>query len=93
MTEIYINDQIKNKYNNSPLDWVLYKPHFKQTNKSSKYIGVSLNKRYNKWQSEITHQNKKYSLGSFKDEKQAAEAYNKKAVELYGEFANLNEFP
>lgn len=62
----------------------------KQTNKSSKYIGVSLNKRYNKWQSEIKHQNKRYHLGSFSDERQAAEAYNKKAIELYGDFANLN---
>jgi len=65
----------------------------KKYESSSKYFGVSFNKRDNKWKSEIRHQNKRYSLGSFKDEKQAAEAYNKKAVELYGEFANLNEFP
>lgn len=38
----------------------------------------------------VNYQNKRYYLGRFKDEIEAAKAYDKKALELHGEFANLN---
>ena len=38
----------------------------------------------------IMNEEKIYRLGYFKKEKDAALAYNKKAIELYGEFAILN---
>ena len=41
--------------------------------------------------SEIKKEGTTYFLGNFKDEKDAAIAYNKKALELYGDFANLNK--
>jgi hypothetical protein len=34
---------------------------------------------------------KRYTLGSFETENEAAEAYNKKELELYGENAFINE--
>jgi hypothetical protein len=64
----------------------------KSKNASSKYFGVSFYKREKKWNAEITCKGIKYRLGVFKDEIDAAKAYNKKAIELYKENANLNIF-
>ena len=60
-------------------------------NVSSKYRGVSWVKRDKVWQVSIACNKKQYYLGVFKCEKEAAEAYNNRAKELYGEFACLNE--
>lgn len=59
---------------------------------SSKYTGVSLYKKDNKWHACITINRKTIHLGTFVDEKEAGMAYDKKALELHGEFARLN-FP
>lgn len=64
---------------------------FKDKTKS-KYKGVYKRQEPRKtWLSTIALQGKVYYLGDFKTEKEAALAYNKKAKELYGEFANLNK--
>ena len=55
----------------------------------SRYKGVCWHKRNKKWQAQIKG-NKKHYLGCFDNEIKAAEAYNRKASELFGEFANLN---
>ena len=55
---------------------------------SSTFIGVS--KRGLKWHASISHNNVRRYIGTFETEIEAAEAYNKKASELYGENANLN---
>ena len=57
---------------------------------TSKYKGVSLNKRNNKWKSGITVNTKIIHLGYFHNEHLAALAYNKAAIKLHGEFAYLN---
>lgn len=54
----------------------------------SKYLGVSIRK--NKIHSYITYNRKQIYLGVFEDEVSAAKAYDIKAKELFGEFANLN---
>lgn len=59
-------------------------------NKSSKYKGVYLNKRENKWYVQARFKNKRVFIGIFDDEIEAAKAYDKKALELFGEFAKLN---
>lgn len=56
----------------------------------SKYIGVSWDKNRNKWNSKISWQNKTINLGRYDDEFSAALAYNKKAIELFGEQARIN---
>lgn len=62
----------------------------KKKNTSSKYLGVSFNKSANIWQSSVKKDGKCYYNGYYPTEIEAAEAYNKLAIELYGEFANLN---
>lgn len=49
---------------------------------SSSYKGVFLDKRYNKWYSYINFNKKRYNLGYFLSEKDAAIAYNNKSLEL-----------
>lgn len=65
----------------------------KQKNRSSKYKGVNLDKsrnRVKRWRAQIKKEGKKMHLGRFLTEKEAAEAYNAAAQELFGEFASLN---
>lgn len=57
---------------------------------SSKYKGVSFHKRDKKWYSYIKKDQKLINLGSFTNEVDAAKAYDKKAIELFGEFSRLN---
>ena len=66
----------------------------KNITKTSKFIGVSLKKgrARNKWRATIFFRNKQKYLGCYETEKEAAIAYDKKAVELFGENAKTN-FP
>lgn len=57
---------------------------------SSKYRGVS--KHRNKWLAQIGIKGKASYIGVFSDPIEAARARDKKALEVYGEFAQLN-FP
>jgi hypothetical protein len=59
----------------------------------SKFKGVTWEKRHLRWVASITKNYKVYYLGEHRNEIDAAKAYNKKAKELFGEFANLNEVP
>lgn len=58
---------------------------------SSQYKGVSYNKNSKKWAAYITHNYKRIFLGYFNAEIEAAQAYNQKATEIFGTFAQLNE--
>lgn len=58
---------------------------------SSKFKGVSWASARKRWRVEIKSGFNRYRLGSFKSEIEAAIAYNKKAIEVHGEFAKLNE--
>lgn len=59
-------------------------------NKTSQYKGVRLHKQ-GKWEARITHKYNVIQIGLFDIENDAAIAYNNKALELFGEFAYLNE--
>jgi len=63
----------------------------KRKNTSSKYKGVSWDKKLKKWESYIKNISKKEHLGYFNNEKDAALIYNERAKELFGEFAYLNK--
>lgn len=58
---------------------------------TSKYKGVCKSKGNKKWSAQIYYNRKKIHLGMFCNEIDAAIAYNKKAIELFGEHANLNK--
>lgn len=58
---------------------------------SSKYKGVRWDKGIKKWKAQIRINGKAKHLGYFTSEEEAAEAYNKAAVKLFGEHALINE--
>lgn len=58
--------------------------------KPHKYKGIWFHKKNKNWCADIKVNYKKIGLGSFKDEKDAAHAYNEAALKYFGEFANLN---
>ena len=58
---------------------------------TSKYKGVSWQKKSKRWIVSIKHNGKVLSLGRFNGEDEAALAYNKKAQALWGEFAYINK--
>ena len=63
----------------------------KRENVTCKYKGVSFYKKYGTWRAQIQYCKTKTHLGYYKTQKEAGEAYNKKATELFGEFAMLNK--
>ncbi len=57
---------------------------------TSPHRGVDYVTRLDKWRARINKNKVVYDLGHFDSEDLAAIAYNEKAKELYGEFANFN---
>jgi hypothetical protein len=62
----------------------------KIANTSSRFIGVWLDKKRNKWTAQIRYNGKKLWLGRFSSELAAAKAYDTAAKKYYCEFARLN---
>lgn len=60
---------------------------------SSKFKGVSFNKRNKNWQAYINYKHKRIHVGVYSTEIEAAIAYNEKAIELHREYASLNTIP
>jgi hypothetical protein len=58
----------------------------------SRFKGVWFEKRVGKWRATIHIKGRSIWIGHFATEEEAARAYDRKAVELFGEFARLN-FP
>lgn len=79
VSNLRISDNSRNSHNVS-----------KQSNVSSIYKGVSFRKDTCKYQAYIAKDGKRHVIGCFLNEIEAAKAYNDKAIELYGTYANLN---
>jgi len=58
--------------------------------KTSIFKGVFWDRDRKKWKAQITLNKKQYSLGRFDSEIEAARAYDREALYLFGEFANTN---
>lgn len=63
----------------------------KQINNKTGFKGVSWQKSAKKYTAQITVKGKKKYLGSFSCKYDAAKAYNKAALQYFGEFAYLNK--
>lgn len=60
---------------------------------SSQFKGVTLDKKRSQWAARIKANGSNIWLGRHDNELDAARAYNSAAMELFGEFANLNDVP
>ena len=58
---------------------------------SSKFKGVTWDKACNKWHATIMKEYKRYNLGYYNSEIEAAKAYNKAATQFFGGFAKVNK--
>lgn len=58
---------------------------------TSQYKGVYWAKDIKRWRAYVEVDGKRRWLGCFMSEHEAAEAYNRAALDLHGEFARLNE--
>jgi hypothetical protein len=63
----------------------------RSTGNRTGFKGVSFNKAAEKFKAYIKKDGKLHYLGLYATAKEAAAAYNKKAKELFGEFAGLNK--
>jgi len=72
-----ISDYSKNGHNSTKIEGT-----------TSSYRGVHFQNP--KWIAQINKEKQNYYLGFYETEKAAAIAYNNKAIELYGTYANLN---
>lgn len=57
---------------------------------TSNYRGVYWREGKGRWAAQIRYERKKYHLGYYKNEDEAARAYDEKAKELLGKYARLN---
>jgi predicted nucleotide-binding protein len=64
----------------------------KYKNNTSNFKCVSFDKKRNKWKAYTKFNNRSIFIGYYSTPEDAALAYDLKAIELFGEFANLN-FP
>lgn len=62
----------------------------KTSKNTSKYKGVCYDKNRGTYNSKLQYNHKTINLGRYKTEEDAAKAYDKRAKELFGEFAILN---
>lgn len=62
-----------------------------RSDSSSGYKGVSYRKDRHYYRSYINKDGKQYHLGNYNTKEEAARAYNQKAIELFGEYARLND--
>ena len=65
----------------------------KRAGASSKHRGVSFRQQTQLWIAQVYWRGRRYFLGSFKTEDEAALAYNIHAKRIIGELALLNDLP
>jgi hypothetical protein len=61
--------------------------------RSSRYIGVSWAEAQSGWRAQIGHDGRNTAIGIFSKERNAAEAYDARAIALRGDRARINFHP
>lgn len=88
INNIRIDDRIENLRSVTPAQNSMNKTS--RPNSKSKYVGVTLNMRENRWVAGINISGKRKHIGYFDNEMDAAKARDIAASKQYGEYANLN---
>lgn len=94
LTQVNHKDHVKDNDAAYNLEWCQdYENQRKRSEfiggETSKYVGVRLHSKPNNWQSRISIKSKTYTLGLFKTELEAADAYEK----AYNNYYKLNILP
>jgi len=87
---LYFNQEFNTNYILNEIDDYITQPKNiyqaiqdkKSERKTSKYYGVTFSKKNNKFRVVLVHNKKQIHIGFFENEKDAAKAYNQKALEL-----------
>jgi hypothetical protein len=66
--------------------------HSRRCDNKSGYRGVYWSERHKQYRVIVQSKGKRYEVGLFRSARLGADAYDRKALEVFGEFANLN-FP
>jgi len=95
--KVFIDHIDCNKLNNQKNNLRIVTHQLNQANRprprqnTSNYKGVSLVSYSKTWRARIMFNYKEINLGTYASKHEAAKAYNKKALELFGEYAYLNK--
>ena len=91
--EQFDSDQTNGQGNPGPREqrYLAYARRPRRADASSRYRGVSLRRQTGLWVAQVYWRGRRYFLGSFHSEEEAAKAYNKHAAILIGKMALLNE--
>jgi hypothetical protein len=85
-------DRLNNQRDNlricTPAENLMNRPV--QQNNTGRFKGVSRERRSGGWLARIGYQNRSIYIGHYSSEMEAAMAYDREALKLYGEFASLN---
>lgn len=65
----------------------------KRAGSSSRFRGVSFRQQTQRWIAQVYWRGRRYFLGSYEREEEAAAAYNRHAARIIGDLAVLNDLP
>ena len=93
--DLHVDHIDGNRLNNRRANLRAVTPQQNQSNRRngrgiSKYVGVSWEVRFERWKVSVTHLDKAHYVGVFRDEVEAAKAYNVASIRLRGEHAGIN---
>ena len=71
--------------------YLAYASRPRRAGASSMFRGVSYRRRTGQWTAQLYWRGRRYFLGAYQDEREAAEVYNKHALQIIGPFALVND--
>jgi hypothetical protein len=71
--------------------YLAYASRPRRSGASSMFRGVSYRRRTGQWTAQLYWRGRRYFLGAYQNELEAAEVYNKHALQIIGPFALVND--